>query len=75
MVTAHESIHDDVTKNKEGFVFKLDYEKAYDRVSRQFLLKMMYHRGFSPKWMKKVESMLFKGSVSVRINNTNSDFL
>ena len=71
---AHEIIHNDVTHDKEGVVFKLDYEKAYDRVSKEFLLKIMYQRGFSPKWMRKVESILYKGSVGVRINDCNSEF-
>ena len=75
VVTTHEIIHDAVINNKEGFVFKLDYEKAYDRISKKFLLKVMYKRGFSPKWMRKVESILYKGSVGVRINDCNSDFL
>ena len=75
VVTAHEIIHDVVTNNREGFVFKLDYEKAYDRVSKEFLPKIMYQRGFSPKWMKKVESLLYKSSVGVRINDCNSVFL
>ena len=44
VVTAHEIIHDVVTNNREAFVFKLDYEKAYDRVSKEFLLKVMYQR-------------------------------
>ena len=73
VVTAH--VHDAVTHDKEGFVFKLDYEKAYDRVSKEFLLKTMYQRGFSPRWMERIKSILFKGLVGVRINDCNSDFL
>ena len=34
----------------------------------------MYQRGFSPKWMKKVESLLYKSSVGVTINDCNSVF-
>jgi hypothetical protein len=52
-----------------SFVFKLDYEKAYDRVDRSFLIKMMQGRGFSSKWMK-----ILIGSVGVRLNDMNSDF-
>ena len=75
VVSAHEIIHAAVIHNKEGFVFKLDYKKAYDRVSKEFLLKAMYQRGFSPRWMERVKPILFKGSLGVRINDCNSDFL
>jgi hypothetical protein len=30
-----------VQRKESGFIFKLDYEKAYDRVDRIFLLKML----------------------------------
>jgi hypothetical protein len=74
IVSAHEIIHDAVQKKESGLVFKLDYEKAYDRVDRSFLLKMMRQRGFSPKCMSLIQSLLNKGSVGVRINDVNSDF-
>jgi hypothetical protein len=49
VVAAHEIIHDVAYSDQSGFVFKLDYEKAYDRVDRNFLIKMMQSRGFSSK--------------------------
>ena len=36
VVSAHEIIHDAMQKNESGFIFKLDYEKAYDKVDRGF---------------------------------------
>jgi hypothetical protein len=51
VVSAHEFIHDAVQKKESGCIFKLDYEKTYDRVDRNFLLKMLRQRGFSPKFM------------------------
>jgi hypothetical protein len=39
-------------RNKEkGLVLKLDYEKAYDRVSWGFLEEMLISRGFGTKWV------------------------
>ena len=58
---AHEVIHEVHRSGTAGLVLKLDYEKAYDRVSKEFPLKIMYQRGFSPKWMMKVKSILYKG--------------
>jgi hypothetical protein len=74
VVLAHEIIHDAVQKKESGCIFKLDYEKAYDRVDRSFLLKMLRQRGFSPKFMGIIQSLLHKGSVGVRINDTNSNY-
>lgn len=74
VVAAHEIIHDAVVHKTPGFIFKLDYEKAYDRVSHEFLFKMLAHRGFSPKWVRLIQSLLDRASVGVRINNVNSHF-
>lgn len=52
VVAAHEIIHE-VNKNKEaGVILKLDYEKAYDRVSWSFLEDMLISRGFGVKWIQ-----------------------
>jgi hypothetical protein len=74
VVAAHEIIHDVAYSDQSSFVFKMDYEKAYDRVDRSFLIKMMQGRGFSSKWMKILISLLDRGSVGVRLNDMNSDF-
>jgi hypothetical protein len=72
VVSAHEVIHDAVHKGQSEFIFKLDYEKAYDRVDRDFLLRVMRMRGFSPMWMSIIERLLHNGSIGVRINDCNS---
>jgi hypothetical protein len=43
-------------------------------VDREFLLQMMEKKGFSPKWMSIVRSLLQNGSMGVRLNAENSDF-
>ena len=57
-----------------GFIFKLHYEKAYDRVDRGFLLKMLVARGFGKKFLYLIMSFLEQGSVDVRVNDVNSEF-
>ena len=32
------------------FVFKVDFEKAFDSLSWDYLLEIMHFMGFSPKW-------------------------
>jgi hypothetical protein len=62
------------TANNPYCAYKLDLSKAYDRVDRGFLLRVMKMRGFSPKWMSIIEGLLHNGSVGVRINDCNSHF-
>ena len=39
-------------------IFKVDYEKAYDSVSWEFLMYMLRRIGFSPKWVKWIEGCI-----------------
>jgi len=73
-VAAHEVIHD-IHKNKQsGVILKLDYEKAYDRVSWVFLEDMLVSRGFGPTWRRWIITATQGGSICVRINDENSSY-
>jgi hypothetical protein len=74
VVATHEIIHDVAHSSQSGFIFKLDYEKTYDKFKREFMFEMLESRGFSPRWLKTLRSLLNKGSVGVRINAENSEF-
>jgi hypothetical protein len=74
VVSAHEIIHDVAHSSHSGFIFKLYYEKAYDKVNREFMFEMLESRGFSPRWLRILRSLLNKGSLGVRINDENTDF-
>jgi hypothetical protein len=58
----------------EGFVFKIDYEKAYDRVNLDFLYEVLHLRGFSPFWIRLIKQLTTGGSVGVKINKVESYF-
>jgi hypothetical protein len=65
-----------VHKNKEdGLILKLDSENAYDKVSIEFLEEMLKQRGLSQKWLDTIHYLLHKGSVRIRINVQNSNFV
>lgn len=55
-VTIHEVLHEMRTKNREGIILKIDFEKAYDRVKREFLIEVMERKGFPPKWINWIKS-------------------
>jgi hypothetical protein len=75
VVFAHEIIHVEVKCKDKGVILKLDYEKAYDRVSWNFLEEMLQSRGFGSRWMEWVMSLVKGGSICIRVNDVNSPYL
>jgi hypothetical protein len=74
VLEAHKIIHEVSHSDQAMFIFKIDYEKTYDNVNREFLIKMMIDRGFSPRWIYIIKAQLDNGLVGVRLNDENSDF-
>lgn len=64
----HEILHDVKWKLKDGLILKLDFEKAYDKISWDFLFEMLSHRGFSEIWCKWIKEVVTSGTLSVQIN-------
>jgi len=56
--------------HKSCLIFKVDYEKAYDSVSWNFLLYMLKRTGFNPKWISWMEGCLKSASISVLVNGS-----
>ena len=50
VVVLHETIHELHRKKMDGVLFKIDFEKAYDKVKWPFLLQMLRMKGFDKKW-------------------------
>jgi hypothetical protein len=74
VVAAREIIHHTVKGGEKGVVVKLDYEKAYDSVSWQFLEEILESRGFGQKWIKWVMSLVKGGSISIGVNDESSAY-
>ena len=49
VVVLHEIIYELHRKNLSGVIFKIDFEKAYDKVKWNFLLQTLRLKDFSPK--------------------------
>jgi hypothetical protein len=61
VVVANEIVHS-IHKSKEpGVILKLDFEKAYDRVSWQFLFDMLQDRNFDSLWIKWIQQIVIGG--------------
>lgn len=63
-----EMIHHCRKTDREGYLVKLDFEKAYDKVDWECILETLSNRGFSPKWIKWISFWLNSAKVSVLTN-------
>lgn len=66
VVCAHEILHTVRKKKIKGVLFKIDFEKAFDRVNWDFLFNILKGRGFWEKWQLCIQK-IFEGS-KTRIN-------
>ena len=48
VVVLHETIHELHGKKMDGVIFKIDFEKAYDKVNWAFFQQTLRMKGFSP---------------------------
>ncbi|GKV21745.1 hypothetical protein SLEP1_g31697 [Rubroshorea leprosula] len=62
---------DEVKQRKqESFIFKADFEKAYDCVDWNFLDWMMEQMGFGVRWRKWIQECLSTTRISILINGS-----
>ena len=56
-------------KNLSGVVFKIDFEKAYDKVKWSFLQQALRMKGFSDKWCQWIQNFVTGGTVAIKVND------
>ena len=69
VVVLHETLHEIHTKKLDGVVFKVDSEKAYDKIKWPFLQQALRMKGFDPAWRNQIDSFTQKGSVEIKVND------
>ena len=69
IMSLHEILHDTKVRKKDGLVLKLDFEKAYDKISWNFLFECLKQRGFCEKWCHWIEKVVTCGTLSVKVND------
>jgi hypothetical protein len=52
-------------------ILKIDFEKAFDEVEYSAILAMLQAKGFGPKWISLVKSILYSASTSVLFNGVH----
>jgi hypothetical protein len=68
VVVLHETIHELHRKKLDWVLLKIDFKKAYDKVKWDFLQQALRMKGFDPKWCKRIQEFISRGSVGVRVN-------
>ena len=68
-VILHETIHELHSKKQDGIIFKIDFEKAYDKVKWSFLQQTLRMKGFSQKFRTWVEQFTRGGNVNIKVND------
>jgi retron-type reverse transcriptase len=50
-------------------IFKIDFEKSYDKVKWRFLQQTLRMKGFSQKWCEWVQNFKQGGNVNIKVND------
>ncbi|XP_068485050.1 secreted RxLR effector protein 78-like [Phaseolus vulgaris] len=70
VLVANEVLEEVKRRKQRCVYFKVDYEKAYDSVSWEFLYYMLGRLGFCERWIRWIKSCLESSSVSVLVNGS-----
>ncbi|XP_073035927.1 uncharacterized protein [Primulina eburnea] len=65
---ANEVVEEHRRKKKQGWVLKVDFEKAYDNVDWRYLDFVLLKKGFGERWRKWIKGCISNVSFSVFIN-------
>jgi hypothetical protein len=52
VATLHEVLNELKRSKRQGVLFKIDFEKAYDKVKWDFVHEVMERKGFPPTWIE-----------------------
>jgi hypothetical protein len=74
VVVLHETLHELHTKKRDGVIFKIDFEKAYDKVKWSFVQQVLRMKGFSDTWCSWIKTFMEGGHVAVKVNDQMGPF-
>ena len=68
VVILHEVLHELWVKKQRGVILKLDFKKAYDKVSWNFMLEVLRQKNFPKKWISWMRQVIEGGKVGINLN-------
>jgi hypothetical protein len=69
VVTMHETLNEIHREKSSGVLFKIDFEKAFDKVKWSFLLQVLEMKGFPPIWNDWMLKAVRGGRVAIKVND------
>ena len=66
-VILHETLHELHTRKKDGVIFKIDFEKVYDKVNWNFLQQALRLKGFHLTWYEWIKMVVQGENVGIEI--------
>ena len=66
-VILHEMLHELHKKKRNGIVFKIEFEKAYDKIRWDFMQQTLRMKGFSPTWCSWIKAFVQGGNVGIKV--------
>lgn len=70
----NEIIHEVKKKKLPTVILKLDFEKAYDKISWSFLSEVLHHKGFDAGFIHKIMQLVQGGQTAIAINGEVGKF-
>ena len=64
----HEVLNELHKKKKPGVLFKIDFEKAFDKIKWPFLYQILVQKGFPTEWIDMVMKIVTSGKVGIKVN-------
>jgi hypothetical protein len=68
VVTMHETLNEIHREKSSRVLFKIDFEKAFDKVKWSFLLQVLEMKGFPPIWNDWMLKAVRGGRVAIKVN-------
>lgn len=70
----HEIVHDLRARGSRAIILKLDFEKAYDSVSWDFLRQVLLAKGFEAAYVHRLMQLVAGGHTAVAVNGSISKY-
>jgi hypothetical protein len=74
VVSLHEILNEVHKTKGAGVLFKIDFEKAFDKIKWPFLLQTLEMKGFPSKFVDWVMKSISGGKVAIRVNDENGAY-
>ena len=71
----HEIMHETKRRKEVGVFFKIDFEKAYDKVSWKLIFDCLQLRGFYSICCNWIRQVVSGGTVSIKLNNSCGPYI